>query len=42
MKIVRFEDIKAWQEARALVDTVYKAVRSDTGFCGDYRFSEQI
>ncbi len=29
MKIERFEDIRAWQEARALVKMVYDAVKAD-------------
>ena len=42
MKIERFEDVKAWQEARALVKMIYAAVDSDGGFDSDYRFREQI
>lgn len=42
MKIERFEDIKAWQEARVLVKMIYNATRSDRDFTGDYRFREQI
>ena len=42
MKIERFEDIKAWQEARVLVNIIYDAVESNKGFTGDYRFREQI
>ena len=42
MKIERFEDIKAWQEARALVNMIYAAVGSDGRFASDYRFREQI
>ena len=42
MKIERFEDIKAWQEARVLVKMVYDAVKSDKGFSSDYKFREQI
>ena len=41
-KIERFEDIKAWQEARALVRMVYEAVKSDKGFSNDYKFREQV
>ena len=41
MKIERFEDIKAWQEARTLVMMVYDAVKSDKGFSSDYKFREQ-
>jgi four helix bundle protein len=41
-KIESFEDIKAWQEARALVGMVYEAVKSAKGFSNDYRFREQV
>ena len=41
MKIERFEDIKAWQEARTLVKMVYEAVKSDKGFGSDYKFRAQ-
>jgi four helix bundle protein len=41
-KIERFEDVKAWQEARALVRMVYEAVKSTKGFSNDYRFKEQV
>jgi len=42
VKIERFEDTKAWQEARALVNIIYDAVESNKGFTGDYKFREQI
>ena len=42
MKIERFEDIKAWQEARVLVGMVYAAVGADRGFGSDFGFREQI
>ncbi len=42
MRIERFEDIKAWQEARALTNMVYNAVISDKGFERDYKFREKI
>ena len=42
MKIERFEDIKAWQEARVLVKMVYEAAKSSKNFSADYRFREQI
>lgn len=41
MKIERFEDIKAWQEARTLAKMVYEAVKSTKGFGNDYKFREQ-
>jgi four helix bundle protein len=42
VKIERFEDIKAWQEARVLSKIIYNAVKSDKGFSKDYKFSAQI
>ena len=42
MKIERFEDIKAWQEARVLVKMVYTVVDSDRRFNSDYKFRDQI
>ena len=42
MRIERFEDIKAWQEARVLVKAVHDATKSDKDFAGDYRFRDQI
>ena len=42
MKIERFEDVKAWQEARALMRIIYDATKSSKNFDGDYRFREQI
>ncbi len=42
MKIKRFEDIKAWQGARDLVNKIYKAIRGNNGFYRDFRFREQI
>ena len=42
MKIERFENIKAWQEARVLVKMVYNAVKSNKKFGSDYKFGEQI
>ena len=40
-KIERFEDIKAWQEARALARMVYEAVKSDKGFFIQYLLSKE-
>ena len=40
MKIERFEDIKAWQEARALVKMVYDSIKCDKSFSNDWRFRE--
>jgi four helix bundle protein len=42
VKIERFEDIKAWQEARVLVKMVYAVVDSDQHFGSDYKFRGQI
>ena len=42
MKIERFEDIKAWQEARVLVKIIYDVTKSNKDFTGDYKFREQI
>ena len=42
MKIERFEDVKAWQEARVLVNMVCDATKADKDFAGDYRFRDQI
>jgi len=42
MQIERFEDIKAWQEARVLVKIIYDAIKSNKNFIGDYKFSGQI
>jgi four helix bundle protein len=42
MKIERFEDIKAWQEARELVRLVYKAIASNKEFAKDFRLANQI
>jgi len=42
VRIEKFEDIKAWQEARALVKMIYEATRSSKDFSGDYKLREQI
>ena len=42
MKITRFEDIEAWQEARRLVDLVYEAINGNQNFQKDYRLVNQI
>lgn len=41
MKIERFEDIKAWQEARILVQMVYE-LTGNGNFVKDYRLRDQI
>jgi hypothetical protein len=40
-KIERFEDIKAWQEARAPVRMVYEAVKTDKGCFIQYLLSKE-
>ena len=42
MKITRFEDIKAWQEARELVKFVYKAINKNKVFGKDFRLVNQL
>ena len=42
MKIERFEDIKAWQEARKLVKLVYKAINNSKNFKQDFRLVNQL
>ena len=42
MKIERFEDIKAWQEARKLVNMVYEAINGSNQFNHDYRLMSQM
>jgi four helix bundle protein len=42
VKITRFEDIKAWQEARKLVKLVYEAINANERFSKDLRLVSQI
>jgi len=42
MKIERFEDILAWQEARKLVNMVYEAIKNNSKFQKDFRLTGQI
>jgi len=42
MKIERFEDIEAWQEARKLVNLVYQVVNKNPEFKKDFRLVNQI
>jgi four helix bundle protein len=42
MKITRFEDIKAWQEARVLVKSVYEAINANERFRKDLRLVSQM
>lgn len=40
MRIEKFEDINAWQEARTLVKMIYNTIKKDDRFSKDYRFRE--
>jgi len=42
MKITRFEDIEAWQEARKLVKMVYEVVNKSKEFKRDFRLVNQV
>ena len=42
MKITRFEEIEAWQEARKLVKMVYEVIRKNPEFKGDFRLVGQV
>ena len=42
MKIERFEDIKAWKEARKLVNLIYEAINSSKSFRRDFRLVNQV
>jgi four helix bundle protein len=42
MKITRFEDIEAWQEARKLVKMVYEVIRKSHEFKRDFRLVNQV
>jgi four helix bundle protein len=42
MRIERFEDIKAWQEARYLVKLVYAAIKGNIVFRRDLRLVSQV
>lgn len=42
MKIVRFEDIEAWQEARKLVKMVYEVIRKSPEFRRDFHLVGQV
>jgi four helix bundle protein len=41
MKITRFEDLECWQEARKLVNMVYRSIRSSKTFQADFRLVDQ-
>jgi four helix bundle protein len=42
MKIMRFEDIVVWQEARKLVKMVYDLINKNQRFSKDFRLVSQI
>jgi len=42
MKITRFEEIDAWQEARKLVKMVYNVINESPKFKGDFRLVNQM
>jgi four helix bundle protein len=42
MKITRFEDIDAWQEARKLVKMVYDLIKRSPKFRKDFRLVSQV
>jgi len=42
MKITRFEDIDAWQEARKLVKMVYDVIKKSPKFRKDFRLVNQV
>jgi len=42
MKIEKFEDIEAWQEARKLVKMAYDAINKSDVFIKDFRLVNQI
>jgi len=42
MKITRFEDIEAWQEARKLVNLIYHAINANEKFQKDFRLVNQL
>jgi hypothetical protein len=42
MKIICFEDIEAWQEARKLVKMVYSVIKKSKEFRKDFRLVNQV
>ena len=42
MKITRFEDIRAWQEARVLGKLVYDVINNSEKFLRDFRLVNQM
>ena len=41
-KIIRFEDLECWQQARVLVNMVYDAIKASPSFQKDFRLVNQI
>ena len=41
MKVMRFEDLEIWQEARELCKIVYE-ITSISPFCNDFKFRDQM
>ncbi|RJQ80693.1 MAG: four helix bundle protein [Desulfobacteraceae bacterium] len=42
MKLTRFEEIEAWQQARKLVGLIYETIRSNGSFQKDFRLINQL
>lgn len=42
MKIKRFEDIRAWQEARILANSVHLLIKENSIIKNEFRFKEQL
>ena len=42
MKIERFEDLLVWQEARVVVNNIYRFIDHNKKFANDLRFKSQI
>jgi len=42
MKITRFEEIGAWQEARKLVNMIYELINKSPKFKRDFRMVNQV
>lgn len=42
MQIERFEDIKAWQEARILANMIFELIKENKALEKDYRFKDQL
>ena len=42
MKILKFEELECWQQARKLVNMIYEAINASTNFQKDFRLNGQI